>query len=135
MLLADYSLGDALVTIIWIFLFVAWIMVLFSIIGDLFRDHQLSGWMKAVWIFFLIFIPFLTALIYLIVRGHGMRDRSIKEKADVRRHFESYVRETAGTTGTAGSAPIDELHRLNDLKEKGAITDDEFQRLKGNLIG
>jgi len=135
MLLADYSLGDALVTIIWIFLFVAWIMVLFSIIGDLFRDHQLSGWMKAVWIFFLIFIPFLTALIYLIVRGHGMRDRSIKEQADVRRHFESYVRETAGTTGTAGSAPIDELHRLNDLKEKGAITDDEFQRLKGNLIG
>src|SRR3954447_12196389 len=135
MLIADYSLGDAFLTVIWIFLFVAWIMVLFTIIGDLFRDHELSGWLKAIWILFLIFVPFLTALVYLIVRGHGMRDRSIKEQAEVRRHFESYVRETAGTAPTAGSAPIDELHRLNDLKEKGAISDDEFQRLKAKLIG
>jgi hypothetical protein len=129
MLLADYSLGDALVTVIWIFLFVAWILVLFTIIGDLFRDHELSGWWKAVWILFLIFIPFLTALVYLIVRGHGMRDRSIKEQAEVRRHFDSYVREAAGTT------PVDELHKLNDLKEKGAISDEEFQRMKAKLIG
>jgi putative oligomerization/nucleic acid binding protein/phospholipase D-like protein len=129
MLIADYSLGDALLTIIWIFLFVAWIMVLFLIIGDLFRDHQLSGWAKAIWILFLIFIPFLTALIYLIARGPGMRDRSIKEQAEVRRHFDSYVRETAGTT------PVDELHKLNDLKEKGAISDAEFERMKAKLVG
>jgi hypothetical protein len=129
MLIADFSFGEALLTVIWIFLFVAWIMVLFTIVGDLFRDHQLSGWAKAIWIFFLIFIPFLTALIYLIVRGHGMRDRSIKEQAEVRRHFESYVRETAGTT------PVDELHKLNDLKEKGAISGEEFERMKAKLIG
>ena len=129
MLIADYSLGDALVTIIWIFLFVAWILVLFTIVGDLFRDHQLSGWAKAVWILFLIFIPFLTALIYLIARGQGMRDRRIKEQAEVRHHFESYVRETAGAT------PVDELHKLNDLKEKGAISDEEFERMKAKLIG
>jgi type VI protein secretion system component VasK len=129
MLVADYSLGDALVTIIWIFLFVAWILVLFTIIGDLFRDHQLSGWVKAVWILFLIFIPFLTALVYLIVRGHGMRERSIKEQAEVRRHFDQYVRETAG------ASPVDELHKLNDLKEKGAISDEEFARMKAKLIG
>src|SRR3954451_7254184 len=98
MLIADYSLGDALLTIIWIFLFVAWILVLFTIIGDLFRDHQLSGWAKAVWILFLIFIPFLTVRVYLIVRGQWRRERSIKEQSDVRRHFDSYVRETAGTT-------------------------------------
>src|SRR3954451_19099309 len=129
MLIADYSLGDAFLTVVWIFVFVAWIMVLFTIIGDLFRDHQLSGWWKAVWILFLIFVPFLTALIYLIVRGHGMRDRSIKEQADVRKHFDSYVRETAGTS------PVDELHKLNNLKEKGAISDEEFQRMKTKLIG
>lgn len=129
MLIADYSLGDAFLTIIWIFLFVAWILVLFTIVGDLFRDHQLSGWWKAVWIFFLIFVPFLTALVYLIARGHGMRERSIKEQADVRKHFESYVRETAGTT------PVDELHKLHDLKEKGAISDAEFERMKAKLIG
>lgn len=128
MLLADYTLGDALVTVIWIFLFVAWIMVLFSIIGDLFRDHQLSGWAKAIWILFLIAIPFLAALIYLIVRGHGMRDRSIKEQAEVRRHFDEYVRETAGTS------PVDELHKLNELKEKGAISNEEFERMKAKLV-
>ena len=127
--IADFSFGEALLTVIWIFLFVAWIMVLFMIVGDLFRDHQLSGWAKAIWILFLIFIPFLTALIYLIVRGHGMRDRSIKEQAEVRRHFESYVRETAVTS------PVDELHKLNDLKEKGAISDEEFERMKAKLIG
>jgi hypothetical protein len=128
MLIADFSFGEALLTVIWIFLFVAWIMVLFTIVGDLFRDHQLSGWAKAIWILFLIFIPFLTALVYLIVRGQGMRDRSIKEQADVRRHFEDYVRETAGTS------PVDELHKLNDLKEKGAISDEEFERMKAKLI-
>jgi ABC-type multidrug transport system fused ATPase/permease subunit len=128
LLIADYSLGDAFLTILWIFLFVAWILVLFTIIGDLFRDHQLSGWWKAVWILFLIFVPFLTALVYLIARGHGMRERSIKEQADVRKHFESYVRETAGTT------PVDELHKLNDLKEKGAISNEEFERMKAKLI-
>jgi hypothetical protein len=129
MLIADYSLGDALLTVIWIFLFVAWIMVLFAIIGDLFRDHELSGWGKAAWILFLIIVPFFAALVYLIARGHGMRDRSIKEQAEVRHHFESYVRETAGTS------PVDELHKLNDLKEKGAISDAEFERMKAKLIG
>jgi Short C-terminal domain/Phospholipase_D-nuclease N-terminal len=129
MLLADYTLGDAIITVLWIFLFVAWILVLFTIIGDLFRDHELSGWVKAVWILFLIFIPFLTALVYLVVRGPGMRDRSVREQADVRRHLESYIRETAGTS------PVDELHKLNELKERGAISDAEFDRLKAKLIG
>jgi len=128
MLIADYSLGDAFLTVIWIFLFVAWIMVLFTIIGDLFRDHQLSGWAKAAWILFLIIVPFLAALVYLIVRGHGMRERSVREQAEVKKHFDQYVRDTAGTT------PVDELHKLNDLKEKGAITDEEFQQMKAKLL-
>jgi len=128
MLIADYSLGDAFLTVIWIFLFVAWIMVLFTIIGDLFRDHQLSGWAKAAWILFLIIVPFLAALVYLIVRGHGMRERSVREQAEVKKHFDQYVRDTAGTT------PVDELHKLNDLKEKGAISDEEFQQMKAKLL-
>jgi ABC-type multidrug transport system fused ATPase/permease subunit len=129
MLIAEFSFGEALLTVIWIFLFVAWIMVLFTIIGDLFRDHELSGGAKALWILFLIFVPFLAALIYLISRGPGMRDRSVKEQAEVRKHFDQYVRETAGTT------PVDELHKLNDLKEKGAISGEEFERMKAKLIG
>ena len=123
------SLWDFIWLLFWTFAFVACLFAIFAIIGDLFRDNKRNGWWKALWIIFLIFVPFLTALIYLIGRGHGMRDRSIKEQADVRKHFESYVRETAGTT------PVDELHKLNDLKEKGAITDEEFQRMKAKLVG
>ena len=129
MIIADFTLGDALLTVLEIFLLVVWFWILIAILGDLFRDHELSGWWKAVWVFLLIFVPFLTALIYLIARGHGMRERSIKEQADVRKHFDSYVRETAGTS------PVDELHKLSELKDKGAISDAEYEKMKAKLVG
>ena len=129
MVFADFTLGDALLTVLEIFLLVVWFWILIAILGDLFRDHQLSGWWKAVWVLFLIFVPFLTALIYLIVRGQGMRERSVKAQADAQRHFASYVRETAG------SSPVDELHKLSELKDKGAISDAEFERMKAKLVG
>jgi membrane protein implicated in regulation of membrane protease activity len=128
MVFADFTLGDALLTVLEIFLLVVWFWILIAILGDLFRDHQLSGWWKAVWVLFLIFVPFLTALIYLIVRGQGMRDRSVKAQADAQRHFASYVRETAG------SSPVDELHKLSELKDKGDISDAEFERMKAKLV-
>jgi hypothetical protein len=127
--IADYSLGDAFLTVLWVFVFVAWILLLYVILSDLFRDHELSGWAKAIWVLFLIFVPFLTSLIYIIARGAGMRDRAIKEQAEAKRHVDSYIRETAGTS------PVDELHRLNELKEKGAISEEEFQRLKARVLG
>jgi hypothetical protein len=127
--IADYSLGEAFLTVLWVFVFVAWILLLFVILSDLFRDHELSGWAKAVWVLFLIFIPFLTSLVYIIVRGPGMRDRSIKEQAEARRELDSYIR------GAAGTSPVDELHKLNELKEKGAISNEEFERLKARVLG
>jgi Short C-terminal domain/Phospholipase_D-nuclease N-terminal len=126
--IAEFTLGDAFLTILEIFLVVIWIWILFSIIGDLFRDHELSGWAKAAWVFFLIFVPFLTGLIYLIARGQGMRDRAIKEQADVRKHMDSYIRETAG------SSPADELHKLSDLKDKGAISAEEYESAKAKVL-
>ncbi len=90
--LADFSFGELLLVVVEIFLFVIWIWILFTIISDLFRDHEMSGWAKAVWILFLVFIPFLTGLIYLIVRGSGMRDRAIKAQTDAKKHFDEYVR-------------------------------------------
>jgi ABC-type multidrug transport system fused ATPase/permease subunit len=128
MVLAEYTFGQALLTVLEIFLLFAWLWILFAVIADLFRDHELSGWVKAVWVFFLIVLPFLGTLIYLIARGQGMRERSIKEQAEARRHFESYVRETAGTSSA------DELHKLSELKQRGDISQAEFDQAKAKLL-
>jgi hypothetical protein len=126
---ADINLGEALLLALEIFFFVIWIWILITILTDLFRDHELSGWWKAVWVIFLVLIPFLTALVYLIARGDGMRDRTIKAQAEAKQHFDQYVRQQAH----AGS-PADELHKLNELKEKGAISAEEFDRAKAKLL-
>ena len=128
MLIADYSLGDALLTVLEIFLLFAWFWILITVIGDLFRDHQISGWAKAGWVLLLIVLPFLGTLIYLIARGEGMRERAVKEQADMRKHMDAYIRETAE------SSPVDELHKLSELKDKGAISDAEFDRAKAKLL-
>lgn len=125
---ADVSLGELLLLTLEIFFFVIWIWILITILTDLFRDHELSGWWKAVWVLFLVFIPFLTALIYLIARGSGMRDRTIKAQADAKKHFDEYVQQQAHST------PADELHKLNDLKEKGALSQAEFDQAKAKLL-
>ena len=93
--LADITFGELLLVALEIFFFVIWIWILITILTDLFRDHEMSGWAKAAWVLFLVFIPFLTALIYLIARGSGMRDRTIKAQADAKKHFDEYVREQA----------------------------------------
>jgi hypothetical protein len=127
--LADINLGEALLIVLEVFFFVIWIWILITILMDLFRDHALSGWWKAVWVFFLVVIPFLTALVYLIARGGGMRDRTIKAQAEAKQHFDSYVREQAH-----GASPADELHKLSELKDKGAISSEEFERAKAKLL-
>lgn len=129
MVFADYGLGEALLTTLAIFFFVIWIWIVITILMDIFRDHEMSGWGKAVWVLFLIFIPFLTALLYLIVRGSGMRDRAIKEQAETKKHFDEYVRETAGTS------PVDELHKLDQLKQSGGVTEEEYNKMKAKIIG
>jgi hypothetical protein len=128
MVIADFTASDAFLTVLEIFFFVVYFWILITILSDLFRDHELSGWWKAVWVLFLVLVPMVTALIYLIVRGQGMRERAVREQADARKHFESYVRETAGTS------PVDELHKLADLKDRGAISDAEYERLKAKLV-
>jgi hypothetical protein len=126
--LADFSFGELLLVVAEIFFFVIWIWILFTIITDLFRDHEMSGWVKALWILFLVFIPFLTGLVYLVARGSGMRDRAIKAQTDAKAHFDEYVREQAH------ASPADELHKLNDLREKGALSQAEFDQAKSKLL-
>ncbi|MGE5280971.1 MAG: SHOCT domain-containing protein [Chloroflexota bacterium] len=129
MFLADINLGEALLLALEIFFFVVWIWILITILTDLFRDHEMSGWGKAAWVLFLVFVPFITALIYLIARGEGMRDRAIRAQADAKQHMDAYIREQAH------ASPADELHKLNELKEKGAISAEEFERAKAKLLG
>jgi hypothetical protein len=126
--LAAIDFGEALLLTLEIFFFVIWVWILITILTDLFRDHEISGWAKAAWVLFLVLVPFLAALVYLIARGNGMRDRTIKAQAEARQHMDAYIREAAATS------PADELHKLNDLKEKGAITGEEFERAKAKLL-
>src|SRR5262245_8656622 len=128
MLLAEYTFGQGLLTVLTIFIFFAWIMVLFTILSDLFRDHEMSGWGKAAWVIFLIFVPFLAALIYLIARGHGMRERAVKEQQEVQQQFDSYVKETAGTSSA------DEIEKLAKLRDAGTISAQEFEAQKAKVL-
>ena len=126
--LADVSFGDLLLMVFEIFLFVVWIWILFTIITDLFRNHEMSGWLKAVWLVLLIFIPYLTALIYLIVYGSDMRERQLRAQAEAKHEADHYIRAAAHTS------PADELHKLHDLVEKGALTQEEYDRAKQKLL-
>jgi hypothetical protein len=126
--LADITFGDLLLTVFEIFIFVVWIWILFTIIGDLFRNHDMSGWLKGVWIILLIFIPWLTALVYLIVYGNDMRERQLRAQAEAKHAADDYIRAAAHVS------PADELHKLHDLVEKGALTDAEYERAKAKLL-
>src|SRR3954463_8105179 len=96
--LADYGLGEALLTVLSIFFLVIFIWVLIVILTDLFRDHETSGWAKAAWAFFLIVFPYVTAFVYLIARGKGMRERAVRERAEAQKEAEAYVRRVAGSS-------------------------------------
>ncbi len=128
LLLAEFSFGEALLTVLSVFVFMAWILVLFTILSDLFRDHEMSGWGKAVWVLFLIFLPFLAALIYLIARGSGMRERAIAEQKHQQEQLSEYVK------ATAGSSSADELTKLAKLRDDGVISAEEFERQKAKLL-
>jgi hypothetical protein len=125
------SFWDFLWLIIITFAFVAYLMLLFSIIGDLFRDHKLSGWWKAVWVFFLIFVPFLTALIYLIARGDSMTKRSIAQAQQFKDEQDKYIKSVAGG---AGKSPADQIADAKALLDSGAITEAEFAALKSKAL-
>ena len=122
---------DFLLWLFWVFVFFAYLMVLFSIIGDLFRDSELNGWVKAIWIIFLIFVPFLTALIYLIARGNGMTKRSIAQATEMRKAQDEYIRATAGSAGGGGA---DDIAKAKALLDAGTITQPEFEALKAKAL-
>ena len=112
------------------FAFMAYLMVIFNVIGDLFRDDTVSGWVKALWIIALIFLPFLTLLVYLIARGKGMAERSAKVMASARRAQDDYVRSVAGS----GASAPEQIAKAKELLDSGAITAEEFAALKSKAL-
>ncbi|UJP10722.1 SHOCT domain-containing protein [Microbacterium sp. KUDC0406] len=119
---------DFLWLIVWSFFFIAYLMVLFSIIGDIFRDTKLNGWLKALWIIFLVFVPFLTALVYLIARGQGMAERSAAQAQQAKDATDAYIREAAG------KSPSDEIADAAKLLAAGTITTEEYEKLKAKAL-
>jgi hypothetical protein len=125
----DFSLWDVLLSMFWFMLLFAWIWLMISILGDIFRDRELGGGAKAMWTLFLIFLPWLGALVYLIARGDSMNRRSVKAAEEQREHFRAYVQDAAGTPSTA-----EELKKLTDLRDNGAITPAEYDQAKAKLL-
>jgi hypothetical protein len=123
------SFWDFIWIFFWSFAFVAYLMALFSIITDLFRDKELNGWWKAVWIAFLVFFPFITALVYLVARGSGTAERTRSYAQRSRADTESYIRSVATTP-----SPADENAKAKALHNDGVITDDEYWSLKSRAL-
>src|SRR5262245_59864605 len=131
MLAAEFGTGQVLLSMLWFFLFFIWIWLLIVVFGDIFRSDDLSGWGKALWTIFIILLPYLGVFVYLIARGHKMSDRAAKDAASQEAHFRRYVQDVASTSGGSGA---DELAKLADLRDKGVISEEEFQQAKAKAL-
>ena len=129
--IAEWQTGEFLWDMLWFTLFFIWIWILITCFMDIFRDHELSGWGKALWLIFIIVLPYLGVFVYLIARGAGMQERGLAEaqkRAEMQRQYIQTV--AAGSSGGAA----DEIARLVQLRDSGAITEEEFQALKAKAM-
>ena len=131
MIVADVSFGDIFWSVLWFFFLFIWIMVLFHVLTDLFRDHSVSGATKTLWVLFLVFLPFLAVFIYLIVRGKGMGERAAAQQQRAQQEFAGYVRNVAATSETT---PTEQIAKAKELLDAGAIDQSEFDRLKAKAL-
>ena len=132
MLLASsysYPLLGAFWTIFIIFLWVIWFWILITVFVDLFRSHDLSGWAKALWFIFILLLPLIGVLVYLIARGGKMHEHAVRDARQQEAEFRSYVQEAAGS-----QSPADQLAKLADLRDRGVITPAEFDREKAKVL-
>jgi hypothetical protein len=127
---ASYSFGDALLTVLELALFVAWLCLLFYVYADIFRSHDLSGGGKALWVLAIFIFPMLGTLVYLFVRGGEMHERSLLAARHSQDAIRQYVRQASGGQGSS----LDELERLSALHKQGSLSDDEFHRAKQQLL-
>ena len=126
--------GSFLLATLEFFIFFAWFMSLFWIFGDLFRSRDLGGWAKTLWSLFLIVLPIVGMLVYLIVRGHGMTDRALDAQAEAQKRQDAYIRNVAASNGGSSSA-TDKIASAKALLDSGAINTAEYEQLKADALG
>ena len=126
----SYPLLGAFWTIFIVFLWVIWFWILITIFIDLFRSHDLSGWAKALWFIFILILPLIGVLVYLIARGGKMHEHAEKDAQLQEQQFRQYVQEAAGS----GGSTADQLSKLADLRDRGVITADEFENQKAKIL-
>jgi hypothetical protein len=129
-LAADYPFLDLMWTMVVFFLWILWFWLLFTVFADIFRRHDISGWGKAAWLIFTIFLPFLGVFVYLITQNVGMTERNLAQARSQKEQFDDYVRQTAGTGGGAAA----EIDKAKQLLDSGAITQAEFEALKQKAL-
>ena len=127
----QYPILDFFLTMLYFFLFIIWIWLLIMVFIDIFRSHDLGGLAKALWVIFIIILPFLGVFVYLIARGGKMHERAAKDAAQQQKAFDDYVKQTAGASGDTSA---DQLSKLADLKSQGVITDAEFDAQKAKIL-
>jgi len=131
MLAYDYPILGIFWTMLMLFLWIAWLFILFHVVIDIFRSHDMGGWAKAGWFVLVVVLPLLGVLIYVLARGDSMQQRDIDRAQAQQDQFDAYVRQAAGTSGVSTA---DELSKLSDLKERGVISDEEFASSKSKLL-
>jgi len=130
-LATSYPVLGAFLTVLWVFLFVFWVWTLIAVVVDIFRSRDMGGWAKALWFLFIVFLPIFGVLIYLIIRGESMADRAERRFGASQGAYEDWIRSVAGN----GSPSVaDELEKLASLRQRGVITEDEFDRQKARLV-
>ncbi|SEK52957.1 SHOCT domain-containing protein [Streptacidiphilus jiangxiensis] len=134
--MSNYPMLNVFWTMLEFFLWILWFFLLFKILTDIFRNHDMSGGIKALWIIFVILLPFLGVLVYVIVNGRGMSQRDVQQAQQADAAFKKYVREAASDSGGSGggASHVEELAKLADLRNSGALTDEEYQKAKDKLL-
>ena len=127
----QYPILDFFLTMLYFFLFIIWIWLLIMVFVDIFRSRDMGGFAKALWVIFVIILPFLGVFVYLIARGSKMHERAAAEAAQQQKAFDQYVKQTAGASG---DTTADQLSKLADLKSQGVLTDAEFDAQKAKIL-
>jgi hypothetical protein len=131
-LVAEFGTGQVLWDMLWFFLFFIWIWLLIIVFTDIFRSDDLSGWGKALWCLFVIVLPYLGVLVYVIARGKKMQEHAVRQAKQIDAAQRQYIQ---SVTGSGGGSTADEISRLADLKAQGVITDAEFEAGKAKALG